>query len=665
MAHLTFDEIFDKLRSSDESVEIEAKRAQDVGPSAIDTVSAFSNEPMRGGGYLVCGVALKPDVLFLDYEVLGVPDPDKIQRDLATKCATTLSNVVRPEIWTEQVNGKTVVVAFIREAEPHEKPVYIKSKGLPYGAFRRIASTDQHCTDEDIALFYQLRDRKTFDETILPDTSIEDIDSAAIATYRRIRAEANPNAVELAYSDQDLLHALSAIALDDGKFCVTVAGLLLFGKSIALRRHMPIMRVDYIMAPGREWVSDPDNRYEGVEWRECLMTLIPRVINYVMEDIPKAFSLSESDVHRRDIPRIPQNVIREAVVNALMHRSYRIKQPIQIIRYSNRIEIRNPGYSLKPDDRLGEPGSISRNEKIAAVLHETLFAETKGTGIRTMRQLMAQSKLTAPFFESNRETDMFIATFLPHHLFGDDDLRWLAHFADCTLSDDEAQALIVVREVGAMNNSYYRTLSGLDTLSASRHLQRLRDLKLLDQKGRSTATYYVPGERFLASFSQLLSIPDKSTPSMVEMPGKPLSGMLEMPGKPLSGMLEMPGKPLSGMLEMPGKPLSGMLEMPGSMSKEGDHLPEGFPPLPAHLVQMIIKLGKRSTQDEVRNTIKALCAWRDLRPSEIAVLINRSMGYTQEAYLYAMVRDGELTYVYPDDVQNPKQAYRSTSSIDN
>src|SRR2546421_8057446 len=51
--------------------------------------------------------------------------------------------------------------------------------------------------------------------------------------------------------------------------------------------------------------------------------------------------------------------------------------PVQIIRYSNRLEIRNPGHSLVPDDRLGQPGSLPRNEKIAAAMHEIGLAETK------------------------------------------------------------------------------------------------------------------------------------------------------------------------------------------------------------------------------------------------------------------------------------------------
>jgi ATP-dependent DNA helicase RecG len=178
-----------------------------------------------------------------------------------------------------------------------------------------------------------------------------------------------------------------------------------------------------------------------------------------------------------------------------MHRSYRSHSPVQIIRYANRLEIRNPGFSLKSPEHLGEPGSEPRNPRIAAVLHETRFAETKGSGIRVMRDTMEQAGLTPPLFESDRGNDQFVARYFFHHFLGADDVAWLAQFKDAQLSPDEAKALIVVREAGAIDNAAYRALNKVDTLAASAALRRLRDAGLLQQKGRGSATYYVPAER--------------------------------------------------------------------------------------------------------------------------------------------------------------------------
>ena len=167
-----------------------------------------------------------------------------------------------------------------------------------------------------------------------------------------------------------------------------------------------------------------------------------------------------------------------------MHRDYSAGQSVQIIRYANRIEFQNPGYSLKPENQLGLPGSISRNDKIGVVLHDLNIAETKGTGIRTMREGMKEANLSVPLFESDRAGNKFILTLLSHHFFNEKDLQWLKLFSEFDLSSEEARALLVVREMGAITNADYRNINCVDTLSASASLRRLRDSGLLELKGK-------------------------------------------------------------------------------------------------------------------------------------------------------------------------------------
>ena len=84
-----------------------------------------------------------------------------------------------------------------------------------------------------------------------------------------------------------------------------------------------------------------------------------------------------------------------------------------------------------------------------------------------MRESMEQAGLTPPLFESDRGNDQFVARYFFHHFLGAEDIAWLARFKDLHLSEDEAKALIVVREAGALNNSTYRELTKVDTLTAS------------------------------------------------------------------------------------------------------------------------------------------------------------------------------------------------------
>lgn len=99
---------------------------------------------------------------------------------------------------------------------------------------------------------------------------------------------------------------------------------------------------------------------------------------------------------------------------------------------------------------------------------------------------------------------------------GEDDIAWLTRFRDLHLSEDEAKALIVVREAGATDNATYRELSKMDALAASQALRRLRDAGLLAQKGRGSATYYVPTERLIADETSLSS---KSGEGLSSKPG--------------------------------------------------------------------------------------------------------------------------------------------------
>jgi hypothetical protein len=68
----SFKELYNKLRTGDESFAIEAKRGSEVGKSMLETICAFANEPGRGGGYILLGVAEARDSLFPDYDVVGV-----------------------------------------------------------------------------------------------------------------------------------------------------------------------------------------------------------------------------------------------------------------------------------------------------------------------------------------------------------------------------------------------------------------------------------------------------------------------------------------------------------------------------------------------------------------------------------------------------------------
>jgi ATP-dependent DNA helicase RecG len=601
-------ELLEQLNALDESETIEAKLASQIGSSIMETVCAFANEPNLGGGWLLLGVQRDPQALFPVYEVIGINDPDKLISDLVTQARSTFNTPIRVEATAQKIGDKTVIVAFVPEVSASEKPVYFKNKKLPEGAYRRMGPTDQKCNEDDLSVFYTERQNESYDSMVIAEATFEDIDPDVLEDYRKMRAESNLDAEELRWSDEDLLIALGCAKKEKESLKITVAGVILFGKSMALRRFFPMMRVDYIRVPGKEWISDPENRFESIDMRDSIFRIVRRASALILEDLPKAFQLPEESLQREEKPLIPTRVIREALVNALMHRSYRVHAPIQIIRYTNRLEIRNPGYSLKSAEHLGEPGSLTRNPKIAAVLHETRFAETKGSGIRVMREMMERTGLSLPVFESDRAHDTFTARYLFHHFLSPDDLAWLSLLKEYELSDDEAKALIFVRETGAIDNATYRDLCRVDTLGASARLRHLRDVGLLETKGSGPKTYYIPSEK-------LTNIANAN-----------------------------------GLIDM-SNPLSDKIE---GLSQESQALSQELPP---EISDLITGLGKRAKPEMTTNAILKLCEYKSLKASEIAKILGRDQDYITRDYLTPMVDAGTLTYTIPAMPNHPDQAY--------
>jgi ATP-dependent DNA helicase RecG len=448
-----------------------------------------------------------------------------------------------------------------------------------------------------------------------------DIDPAAIDDYRQQRKAINSDAEELAWSNEDLLRSLGCAKRDNGQLKPTVAGIVLFGTPMALRRCFPMMRIDYIRVPGRQWVENPDHRFDTLEIRAPLFVAIRRATNTVRDELIQSFSLPEGALAREDEPTLPLRVIREAIVNAVMHRSYRIHGAIQIIRYANRLEIRNPGHSIKAEEQLGEPGSETRNPRIAAVLHEVNIAETKGSGIRAMRELMLAHDLLPPTFESSRRPDQFVATFLFHHFLGPDDLTWLRQLTRETISDEESRALVFVRELGAIDNAAYRAINRTDTLNASGHLRRLRDLELLEMKGAGSRTYYVPGQRFLAV--QVAPVPEIST---------------------VKSNSHQPTQDSHQPTQDSHQPA------------QNRHQPQVT--IPPELAERIPPAGSKPRRDILRTLIVDLCRWRPLSARELATILHgREHKPLVRDYLTPMVDEGLLAYTIPEMEKHPDQRY--------
>ena len=660
----TAKELFAELNSFDENRRIEAKSASAVGKSMMETVCAFANEPGLCGGYLLLGA--KRTGMAEDgrpvYEPENIENTDKVQSDFVAMCNSMFNVRIRPIINVEEYLGKTVIVVKIEELPESQKPAYFSKRGLPEGAFRRIGPSDEKCSEEDMYLFYQSAD--TYDSCIVDDADLDDIDENALNFYRKLRKEVNPDAEELTLDDVDLLRALGAIKKNkQGGYDLTYTGLLVFGKQMSLRRLVPSFRVDYIRISGNQWLADGDNRFEQtIDMRGPLILMVNKACSAVMDDLPKGFELKKDSMQASTPAILPNKVLREAIVNSYIHRSNRVNQPIQIIRYSNRIEIHNPGYSLKPQDDWGEPGSMLRNPRISEIFHDTNLAETKGTGIGAMRRLMKEAGLMPPTFESNHEANKFTARLLLHHFLSKENVEWLAQYAEFGLVNEQKLALVFVREVGAIDNATYRQLDSSITHARARlEIHKLCDLGFIEKKGQGRNTYYI-------RTSKVVSLGERLRPQHGTLGEKipPQHGTLGEKIPPQHGTLDEKIPPQHGTLgkKIPPQgekipPQHGTFEIESQPKSRNDLLRE----LPKGLQERVAKLGKWASREKVSQLLVDLCAFKPYSYEELALIIQRAAKPMKDKYIKPLRLANKLFYWIPEMINHPLQKYVADPSM--
>jgi predicted HTH transcriptional regulator len=138
--------------------------------------------------------------------------------------------------------------------------------------------------------------------------------------------------------------------------------------------------------------------------------LVDQAVDFVMSKINLAVGTRKYSTQAPVEYEIPQEVVREAIVNAVAHRDYTSNGSVQVMLFADRLEVWNPG-TLPPSltlKKLREPhGSVPENPLLAEPLYLTKYIERMGTGIRDMIKRCREAGLPEPHFAL---TDGFVTT---------------------------------------------------------------------------------------------------------------------------------------------------------------------------------------------------------------------------------------------------------------
>lgn len=394
-------EIIKKIQAvKAESQTLEVKAAREGPPEKLyDTLSSFSNQD--DGGIILFGIDERKG-----FEVVGVADAAAQIKAVEEQCLQ-MSPPVRPLVNTVSIEGNTVVAVEVPGADITERPVFYMGKGRIKGSYVRVGNADLPMTEYEVFSYDAYRRREQDDARTIPARSISDLDSAKEAALLEKARKKKPRLASL--PDDEVLELLGIM----NKGELTVTGLLMLGKFP--QSEFPQFSITAVVIPGTEY---GDTASDGARF-----TANRRIDGTIDEMLSDALTFISHNMRvktiieggkRKDTTEYPLNSVREAVLNALMHRDYSFHAegaPIQIRMFYDRLEIISPGglYGRLTINDLGKIKADTRNKTLARILEDVGLSENRYSGIPTIRREFAERGLPAPLFETIRGD--FLVTF--------------------------------------------------------------------------------------------------------------------------------------------------------------------------------------------------------------------------------------------------------------
>lgn len=436
-----------------EGEELELKR--EWSDRALEDLAAFVN---TRGGLLMIGVTD-------DGQVMGVHADDREVQRLANIITSRLG--ITPSIRIEEINQKTVITIRV---EPVRGLVSYNGRYL-----RRVGSTNRDFSREELARHIIERSGTSWD-SLLSDWTLEQVDPSALEHFAKLAQSRLPQVG--AASPERLLQNLQL--LHEGR--LTNAAVLLFGKHP--QRRFPTAQLRIGLFRGLTEILDSHD-FQGTLWQQLdgAMERFRQVLK-VRFDI-RVDEPSLAGLQRREIWEYPLEALREAVINALIHRDYTIPADIQIRLYEDRLEVWNVGEllpPLTPESLRGAHGSVLRNPLLAQAFYFAGLIERWGTGTTRIIDRCIEQGLPEPEFE-NWQGGLRV-TFLKDP-YTEERLRAVG------LNDRQIRAVRYVKEKGSISNTAYQELNRVSKRTASEELSDLVQKGVLEktggQRGRGTA----------------------------------------------------------------------------------------------------------------------------------------------------------------------------------
>ena len=367
-------EILEKIKLP-ESRKLEFKESLPKPKKIVQTIVSFAN---GAGGELLIGIADK------NREIVGVDDPFILEEQLTSIIHDSITPPISPFFIIINISGKLLLSVQVLSGS--NKPYYAKALGLEKGVFVRVGSSNRMAESSVIKELQRQSRGRSYSAEIDFHHSLDGLQQDAILSFFSTLGQPN-------YKPESLVKWCIA-GRNNGDTLPTVTGLVLFGEKI-------ISTYDYAHIRLTRFLGTTTGKIE--EGREYSLPIIDK-IEQLCDDIT-ALLRKESYVEgprRLERTVIPYFAIREAVVNAIVHRDYSItSSSIKVNVFDDRLEIISPGILYGSFDiaDLGTGLSECRNRSFVRIFRQLGLMEELGTGIARINELCHEKGLPTPLYE--------------------------------------------------------------------------------------------------------------------------------------------------------------------------------------------------------------------------------------------------------------------------
>ena len=319
------------------------------------------------------------------------------------------------------IDGRRVAVISLTEGAA--KPYVLRNNGREE-IYVRVGSTSRLATREQQARLFESGGLLHSEVLPVSGSTLDDLDLARLTDYL-LNITGDPSAPATPADWEQRLAGLGfMVARPDGPLVCTIAGLVLFGHGP--RRAMRYAGVRWMSFAGtdKEYNAQDDSVLDGPllalwrggpgEPREFVEGgLLERLVDRMRPFTTHAGGELQDGVRRDAVERYPAEAVREAVLNALVHRDWTRAMEVEVVNYADRLEVISPGSlqnSMTVEKMLAGQRS-ARNPIIVEVMRDYGYVEHRGMGVR--RKIVPLTREFAGRDARFEATDDFLRVSLP------------------------------------------------------------------------------------------------------------------------------------------------------------------------------------------------------------------------------------------------------------